>query len=81
MVCNKCGAENAPVKKCCSECGAILEGFTFNNVTGKFGYRHADGSFTVLLAPTHPREDLNSTADSRSPVKWDVYEMFFGKST
>ena len=25
------------------ECGAFLEGYTFNNVTGEFGYRGADG--------------------------------------
>ena len=46
MKCSKCGRENAPVKKCCEYCGAFLEGSTFNNVTGKYGHRNADGSFT-----------------------------------
>ena len=48
MRCKKCGEENASAKRCCSNCGAFLEGYTFNNVTGKFGYRESDGSFTVL---------------------------------
>jgi len=45
MTCNHCGRQNAPLKKCCEKCGAILEGFTINNVTGKMGYRYADGTF------------------------------------
>lgn len=45
MKCKKCGTENAPIKKCCSHCGAILEGFTINNVTGEYGYRGSDGLF------------------------------------
>lgn len=32
-------------KRTCSECGAFLEGYTLNNVTGKYGYRGADGDF------------------------------------
>lgn len=46
MKCKKCNTNNAPVKKTCSNCGAFLEGYTLNNVTGKYGYRNADGSFT-----------------------------------
>lgn len=46
MRCNKCGYDNAPVKRCCSNCGSFLEGRTINNVTGEVGYRNADGSFT-----------------------------------
>lgn len=32
-------------KRTCSECGAFLEGYTLNNVTGEYGYRGADGNF------------------------------------
>lgn len=46
MNCPKCGASNAPLKKCCYRCGAILSGWTVNNVTGEYGYRNADGTFT-----------------------------------
>ena len=44
--CRACGTKNPPVKKTCANCGTMLEGRTVNNVTGKWGYRHADGSFT-----------------------------------
>lgn len=47
MDCPKCGASNAPLKKSCYRCGAILSGYTVNNVTGEYGYRNPDGSFTV----------------------------------
>lgn len=46
MICRKCGSSNALLKKCCENCGSYLEGYTINNVTGKMGYRNADGSFT-----------------------------------
>lgn len=46
MDCPKCGASNAPLKKCCYRCGSILSGYTINNVTGEYGYRNSDGSFT-----------------------------------
>lgn len=45
MVCKICGEENGDCKKCCSRCGAFLEGYTFNNVTGVYGYRGGDGRF------------------------------------
>lgn len=45
MRCKRCGAENPDAKRCCTECGAILEGYTLNNVTGMYGYRGADGQF------------------------------------
>ena len=48
MRCKKCGENNAPLKKTCSNCHAFLEGKTINNVTGEIGYRHADGSFTSI---------------------------------
>ncbi len=48
MICKSCGRTNAEVNKCCHFCGAILEGETINNVTGEFGYRNADGSFTTF---------------------------------
>lgn len=47
MKCSKCGASNAPLKKSCYRCGAILSGPAINNVTGEYGYRNPDGSFTV----------------------------------
>jgi hypothetical protein len=45
MKCKKCGTDNAPLKKCCESCGKILDGSCINNVTGRAGYRNADGSF------------------------------------
>ena len=33
------------LKRCCSRCGAFLEGYTFNNVTGEYGYRGGDGGW------------------------------------
>ena len=48
MKCKKCKAENAPLKKSCSNCGTILSGVTINNVTGQKGIRNPDGSFSVL---------------------------------
>jgi len=45
MRCKKCGEENAELKRCCSSCGAFLEGYTLNNVTGEFGYRGGDGGW------------------------------------
>ena len=45
MVCKRCGTENGEAKRTCVNCGAILEGYTINNVTGKYGYRGADGKF------------------------------------
>lgn len=45
MICKECGKDNSPLKKTCSNCGAFLEGRTINNVTGKWGYRTADGDF------------------------------------
>ena len=32
-------------KRTCSSCGAFLEGYTLNNVTGEYGYRGADGGW------------------------------------
>ena len=45
MTCKHCGASNSDLKKTCSNCGAILEGRTINNVTGKWGYRTNEGDF------------------------------------
>ena len=45
MKCKRCGAEMPDAKSTCSECGAFLEGYTLNNVTGEYGYRGADGNF------------------------------------
>lgn len=45
MKCKRCGADNPEAKRCCTECGAFLEGYTLNNVTVEYGYRGADGQF------------------------------------
>ena len=45
MKCKQCGEENGDAKRTCSRCGAFLEGYTLNNVTGEYGYRGADGNF------------------------------------
>ena len=45
MKCKKCGQENAPLKKTCTECHAFLEGRAINNMTGETGYRTAEGGF------------------------------------
>ena len=45
MKCKQCGEENGDSKRTCSRCGAFLEGYTLNNVTGEYGYRGADGNF------------------------------------
>lgn len=45
MTCKKCGTDNGTCKKTCINCGACLEGYTFNNVTGEYGYRGSDGYF------------------------------------
>lgn len=60
MDCPKCGASNAPLKKCCYRCGTILSGYTINNVTGEYGYRNPDGSFT--------KEPKNLTEEPKSRV-------------
>lgn len=45
MRCKRCGEENPGMRKCCIRCGAFLEGYAVNNVTGEYGYRGADGLF------------------------------------
>ena len=45
MICKKCGHENSDIKRCCESCGSILEGWTINNTTGKYGYRTSAGEF------------------------------------
>ena len=46
QICQECGEHNAICKRICMGCGAFLEGWTINNVTGKLGYRSADGRWT-----------------------------------
>lgn len=53
MRCKKCGCENSDIKRTCEHCGAFLEGWTFNNVTGKYGYRTDKGEF---LSPEKAKE-------------------------
>lgn len=50
MRCTKCKTDNAPLKKTCENCGSILSGPTINNVTGEYGIRNNDGSFTPFEA-------------------------------
>lgn len=45
MKCKNCGAENSDGRKCCTECGEFLEGYTVNNVTGEYGYRGGNGNW------------------------------------
>ena len=45
MKCKQCGEENGDAKRTCSCCGAFLDGYTLNNVTGEYGYRGSDGNF------------------------------------
>lgn len=45
MECKQCGEENGGAKRACSRCGAFLEGYALNNVTGEYGYRGANGGW------------------------------------
>lgn len=62
MICKRCGAEMPDAKRTCSECGAFLEGYTLNNVTGEYGYRGADGNFYK----SEEEYRIQSSAASRS---------------
>ena len=50
MICNHCGREVPDAKKTCPHCGEYLWGWTFNNVTGEYGYRNKDGLFIPILS-------------------------------
>ena len=50
MICNHCVREVPDAKKTCPHCGEYLWGWTFNNVTGEYGYRNEDGSFIPILS-------------------------------
>lgn len=45
MRCKKCGTDNVPLKKTCTECHSFLVGRAINNMTGEIGSRTADGGF------------------------------------
>lgn len=64
MDCPKCGASNAPLKKCCHVCGAVLSGYTVNNVTGEYGYRNPDGTFTK-----EPKRNTDAIDEMQQPYK------------
>ena len=66
MRCKKCGAENPDAKRTCSECGAFLEGYTLNNVTGEYGYRGADGLFYMS------EEDYRAKSTGAQPDLQDM---------
>lgn len=53
MKCKKCNHENSDLKRCCENCGSILEGWTLNNTTGRWGYRTDAGEF---LLPEQAKE-------------------------
>lgn len=59
MICISCGNTNGWAKKTCCQCGAILVGETINNVTGKFGIRNADGSFTPYQTEPIATEEMH----------------------
>jgi len=69
MRCKRCGAENPEAKRTCTECGAFLEGYTLNNVTGEYGYRGADGGFYKS------EEDYRSKSSAASPSAIDHAKM------
>lgn len=64
MKCKRCGAEMPDAKRTCSECGAFLEGYTLNNVTGEYGYRGADGNFYKSEEDYHTK----SSADAQPAI-------------
>lgn len=74
MKCNHCGSDNGSVKKCCHQCGNVLEGRTINNVTGKVGLRNFDGSFTPDF-PDAQNEQLVNLKD------YDLVSTNFNQST
>lgn len=45
MICKKCGHENSVIKDVVNLVDSILEGWTINNTTGKYGYRTSAGEF------------------------------------
>lgn len=55
MKCKQCGEENGDAKMTCSRCGAFLEGYTLNNVTGEYGYRGANGGWYKSEEEYHAR--------------------------
>lgn len=65
MICKQCGKENGFAKKCCSSCGAFLEGWTINNVTGEYGYRDKDGGFTTIDNMEPPKQQRTIIQVSR----------------
>ena len=45
LKCKRCGNEQDDSVKCCHVCGAFMEGPATHNITGRRGYRGADGMF------------------------------------
>lgn len=75
MRCKKCGCENSDIKRTCEHCGAFLEGWTFNNVTGKYGYRTDKGEF---LSPEKAKEIIKyqTVAEIQcAPEKGEIDEL------
>lgn len=69
MKCESCGEDNGSAKKTCGVCGAFLAGWTINNVTGRWGHRNRDGSFTPYQ-PGKATEELQSqNADLLAALK------------
>ena len=69
MKCKRCGEENAELKRCCSRCGAFLEGYTINNVTGEYGYRGGDGRFYKT------EEEYRRQAELEKKARMDFEEV------
>ena len=74
MICKKCGHINALTKKTCNYCGAILEGYTLNNVTGEYGYRGGDGYFYKTkddYEAAFRNQKVKSPSSALDLEKWD----------
>lgn len=63
MKCKKCKTDNAPLKKTCERCGEILYGPAINNITGKYGIRHKEGSFTPFPKSGQRFMDMDNLAE------------------
>lgn len=72
MRCKKCGRENSDIKRTCEHCGVFLEGWTFNNVTGKYGYRTDKGEF---LSPEKAKEMIKYQTEAEIQCAPKVNEL------
>ena len=75
MICKECGKDSSPLKKTCSNCGAFLEGRTINNVTGKSGYRTADGDFVPDKQENAELNKIDSSTIKASLLKANSFVL------